>query len=39
MESEDVFSIDVLGAIYFLKQAWDMVLPQTIVHCFHHAGF
>lgn len=39
MESEDVFSIDVLGAIYLLKQAWDMVLPQTIIHCFHHAGF
>lgn len=39
MDSGEEFSVDVLGAIHLLKQAWERVLPETIAHCFCHSGF
>ena len=31
-------SIDVLTAIWWVKQAWDAVTADTIVNCFKHCG-
>lgn len=31
-------SIDILTAIRWVKQAWDAVSADTIVHCFKHYG-
>ena len=33
------FSIDLLGAMRFLKKAWKMVKHTTLQNCFPHGGF
>ena len=36
--SSIVKSINVLTSIHMIKQAWDRVKPETIMHCFRHCG-
>ena len=36
--SQFVKSIDILTAIWWVKQAWDAVSADTIVNCFKHCG-
>lgn len=38
-EDKNPFKIDLLRALHWLKTAWDCVKVETIVNCFHSAGF
>ncbi|KAH8038585.1 hypothetical protein HPB51_002006 [Rhipicephalus microplus] len=33
------YKVDILAAIHMLAEAWKAVKPDTIAHCFRHAGF
>lgn len=39
MENENLYEIDVLGAMHLAKSAWNDVSKETIANCFRHAGF
>lgn len=38
-DSKKKFSVDILQAMVFLKNAWDSVSAKTIENCYRHAGF
>lgn len=39
LDSGKVYKVDLLAAIHMLANAWKAVKPETIAHCFRHAGF
>lgn len=39
LDSGKVYKVDLLAAIHMLADAWKAVKPETIAHCFRHAGF
>jgi hypothetical protein len=39
LENDQVFNVNVLDAMYFLKKSWEDVKPSTIQHCFNKAQF
>ena len=34
-----VYTVDVLDALYWMKEAWSLVKQQCVANCFRHAGF
>jgi len=39
IDSNSDFSLNLLNAVYLLKQAWDDVTPTTLANCFRKSGF
>ena len=38
-KSDQVYTIDVLDALYQIKEAWSLVKQQCVANCFRHVGF
>lgn len=39
LDNGKAYKVDILAAIHMLAEAWKAVKPDTIAHCFRHAGF
>ena len=39
IEKNELLAITLLDALFFLRQAWHSVTPETIAHCYARAGF
>ena len=39
IDNDEEARINVLDALYFLRQAWNSVTQTTIANCYRHAGF
>ncbi|KAK3786029.1 hypothetical protein RRG08_023450 [Elysia crispata] len=36
---DQVYTVDLLDAVYRIKEAWSVVKEQSVANCFRHAGF
>ena len=39
IDNDEEARINVLDALYFLRQAWNSVMQTTLANCYRHAGF